>query len=470
MAKKIQQGQPPQSWNPITIALPLPPLLSLPNEILLNVIENYLRYQDLENFSISCRRIYNIATTHRHLKKVYNTVAVAALTSHDRNDDNLSPPHPEFFIRAALHDPRISEYVRHVVVGESLHGYATPVGSGSGVPRLLKLLKLQVMNAFRHLDLSTIGIRCIEHRINQLRAIHFPAPFEGMLLALLPRIEHLEVTDSQIRPLGLLLRIYLARSGIALQSHRPPDLLTAIRRALENIKEITLHGISDSKLVDIEHLFNYAALPNVHTIRGYHFVSQEPDPFPRRMPEARSNFQHLYLLSSRLSTYHVVRLLKLAQPDTLKSFTYSCSVGNGLYHLSIDWPLLMNTLRSHASGSLVQLDLEIADEEESERSTPFFRSFAAFLRLRRLRIECSMLIMPDLDNPRVGKPLIISRLPPSLEVLEVLRRNKTEEEMQQFIAKLGEQTLNLKTFDYLGKNNSQENISENSVDESTTST
>jgi hypothetical protein len=101
----------------------MPHILKLPDELLLDIIAGLQRH-DLENFTLTCERLFNVGHAllqeHRELKQKYSKVLSGTLLREDFEED-VYRKHPIHLLLEVLENPTIVEYPIKMIVGDCEH-------------------------------------------------------------------------------------------------------------------------------------------------------------------------------------------------------------------------------------------------------------------------------------------------------------------------------------------------------------
>ena len=379
-----------QAFTELALAPAKAQLLDLPNELLCQILDE-VKPNDIENFSMSCKRIYDHATKrlerHKLLKKQYTIV------------QNVTGPfaganHFSKLLYVSLIEPRKADYVRHIYIELRDRSIATPeedLEHGYFDPRAES-----TMEVFEKAVRSTDSIPSTEKQrwIDQIYNL------ETVVALLLPRLTFLtNITILIIFDIDDFLLPTLRR--IAKDPHSP---------SLCSLREVEILGLPELQL---SLATAFAALPSVVSLKSSG-LRGDGDQVGCLLAAGCSNLQSIKLDADwTLPCAALTNLIKSTR--SLRSFSYGqYSLGGhpleGSDVTSFTFTWLRAALFQYASISLEELSLRSYYLDYEHRKE---RSFKNFQRLRVLDIDLAILIGTKIR----ALDLIVTLLPESLEIL-----------------------------------------------------
>ncbi|KAL8785620.1 MAG: hypothetical protein Q9213_003274 [Squamulea squamosa] len=389
-----------------------PNLLSLPNEILLRIIENELYHEDLENVALSCRTIFDLAQSARskHLERKwrFSTVIVGDIHVYDEEDEYTASfkSHPISNLRDLLADDAAAvEYCQILkiggveVYGDQISVYrdiVSVIDSAAEISAEL-LPQLQQLTRKRPYRVYINGIHWNDPEPETDYALAFCIPF-----ITLQNIQILELTNCTNF-------LYMIK-----------PVLEEMQQTHHQLKEVRLIGNHAESDQHLELLSNFAKLPAVRKLYGLHVTGDRDRLLDFPYETCCYTIEEIHLECSGIDGYCFEKLLNSC--TALKMLYYEDNrSGNELIEggprRTISG-LRMNTCETLESLTLLDPSNIIADAEDSLYSA----ELCNFQVLKHVAIECSIFVHEDSGDAPLR---LVDTLPTSLETLE-LYRPKTE--------------------------------------------
>ncbi|KAL8827168.1 MAG: hypothetical protein Q9170_007126 [Blastenia crenularia] len=417
-------------------------LVGLPKEVLLQIIERYLEHDDLENFSMCCKHIHCLSksalTIHLSLKQKYTTILLGDAVSQPSIGHFGFGLYPARFLVDAMRNEDTYGYVRHIVAGNcqpSEHiDQATEDAARLFYQPHFPNVQCRPRYGPRHPlhDNGTLGGK---HRY-----------WDYTFMNRFPRLVSLEMREKNIDS----LQVSMANTVDLLQESMVDFIsIPELRPIRRRIKELSIMFPSRCRwIVSFIRLESQFVFPGLHTFRCSAVYRRPPSQiellfrrcfFSIQKDILQKNVQHFHFQDSLIIASDVSVLLQMQELNTLKTFELSMSTSRMKYTLE-QRTLIVDVLRHHASESLESLDLSTPTEGGGfTASHSFVKSLGAFTRLRHLRLESELFAFFDAldvypDTPVIARQpctrFTIRSLPPALETLEIVRRDRVEGEMK----------------------------------------
>ena len=387
-------------------------LLSLPNEILLQIIEETRPYT-IRSFVRSCKKIW--------------TLGVEALEQHKQdleryqdpifgvwNDNSGCDVNCYAYLSELLLKPRRALYVNHIVV--LIRGFTlTRIRQAPFTEKQLTSIDDLCGLFFKDVGCPYIRGDEVGNWVEKLRRGDTNAA-ACLFLTLLPNLESLSVCDYSSQ--GLAEFIY----EISKANQSRHRMLQGLR-PLNNLVAITINyprsmNQPGEKLGIFEACMT---LPSLRSLRGTHIDSQfDRWPIGEEFP-FESNVTEIDFSNSTVNAESFARLLKRIK--ALRRLTYGLMRPPGMLG---DYTALSlkETLEQHCAQTLTHLDLRVNNCPFHDKNR-FIGSLRQLRMLKHLRIHGNMFIEPS-TYLRNYYPLVdlLRFLPASIESLTLLRQEQ----------------------------------------------
>lgn len=400
-------------------------LLSLPNELLLNVVNDLLP-DDLENFSQTCKIIHALSTNalraHAANKKKYSKLTLSLRSRPDYHK------HPLFLIRDILMDPRIAYYpVELLLTGSQIDDHTPKENLEHEFASTLTVFEAKLFSMIHNhadVDSEEAARWRADLRWNSLSS------FLALLLTMLPNVQRMIIHDcSSLRARLIKITDMIWRVRCTPSSDLPARL------ALSKLSEVSFtnprgrltHG--SYPWLDLLLWERFAVLPCMRSLHGEQFRGHPPANEGEEPPKDESVDQLVPLTCKpsireiRLESSAVAGPVfesMLTGVTALQRFTYS-HAGDGEWRGAVG-PFrpktMMEILQSNAISTLVYLDLtwQYPHEFSHLPDAHFIGSLRAFTALKHIRVRSDLLLRP---NSSVHEPLV-DVLPASAEQLDLV--------------------------------------------------
>ena len=386
----------------------------LPNEIILGVWPHVLAPEDIANFALVSKRVFELGTAFleedRRLRSKYTII------KNDRDWDDCTLAH---LLNDVLTDPHIAFYVRHLHVYGCRRSWEPPYGEidDSGAEEDVSYTQAY-MNLFR----------------NEIRSADYLLPSEiNAWIQLLEKGHEGPIVAALLNLLSRLCTLNL--DSIAFLTEQ----FTVVHRILKKfssepspkLKNIYLRGILAVENEDMPLVKLFLSLPSVEKITCFEFISIRRHVFPKlripgRIIAPRSSLiTELVFDSCRNITLGLSSLL--GGIKALKKLTYV------LRAATINAYSLRSTLIQHCRHSLQYLKLvRFNCEHGNARFTGTLGSLHQFKSLKELDLDFSLMVNPDAGR-EFGIP---DSLPNSIEAIHILGRSEEADQHSLLIRTL----------------------------------
>ena len=279
-------------------------LIQLPDELLLIVIE-FLSPTDLENFTLSCKRIFNCAIgyleKHRVLKRRY----LEAIITDDQTDrPYYHCTHPIFLLERIYLEPAVAHYVKTLEFR----------GVDAVTPQPRKdALQPSVQNAIRKCDgaVSVVKAAAASYPDDEHRQTVSAAVRKGdrsavfcLLLACMPHLAAIRFIDFQWT------------------EHQHVTDLSRVMSTLPHISTVELHGDeAEENPADVLDLAAFSLVPTVRHLKGRYIYTDWNGVFVGGWSEHVSNVEVLELTVAQVSSDALQAIL--GRMNKLRVFRYS---------------------------------------------------------------------------------------------------------------------------------------------------
>ncbi|MCJ1269011.1 hypothetical protein MMC22_008899 [Lobaria immixta] len=401
-------------------------LLSLPDELLLNVIK-HVSPNDIENFSMICKYIHSLSedvlSEHAAHKQRYSRLTLSTL---DATDWDLKAKHPLFVLRDILQNDRVAFYPTEVVIRDSDdHRDATqpwdyPESFEDEVVRFLAQYDDEILSLLSNCP-YLVGPEVaewhsrIKHRIDGASV--------AFLLTILPNVEKITVNHYLFDNASLREMIHkISRVNY----NRPSGERQPI--ALSKVLDVTLDDID--RLMNLAHerkdlglLGLFSGLPSIQSIHGRRLDGRAFQRYQRLdstfVPYSPS-LREVHFTSSSISLDVLGQLL--CNIKTLQRFSYSHDGVGVTPHLR----RIVALLQTHARSSLVELEVTgISWSSDNFLFASLVKPMRQFEVLERIRVDAEI-FMKNRNTPCEPEPP--SRvLSTSVKVLELAREINRED-------------------------------------------
>ena len=376
-------------------------LTDLPNEIILMIIP-LVSPDDIESFTSTCRKIYNLAAQdlerHRSLKRQYGAYHLRG------PDDNSLRCRGSQLLDEIIQEPRTAFYVQQLWN----HGWFSrwvPQGQDLGPPSLEGVHR--PYNEGTISRMRELVTRHVPHdeASRWMENIEFGAesPIVALLLLLLPNLTTVKVLANGPDFLYATLCRITKMTG-------PEKPLSRLRHV-----QITHCGDIESK-TELNIIALYAALPSVrsiHSLRAYDPISlidTRTDLVPRT---SGSDLQDLTFTSCLIESEILYNLLKHLK--ALRSFTYDASIRK--YIPAQPYPKFKPSRILSGLSDFARSTLESLTILSHNKKRNFMGDIRGFESLRNLHIEIQLLL--DEFDRHDDDTLLVRALPPKLETLKL---------------------------------------------------
>ncbi|KAL9001572.1 MAG: hypothetical protein Q9169_000147 [Polycauliona sp. 2 TL-2023] len=399
--------------------LPCLDLLGLPNEILLRIIEHETRHKDFENFTLSCRTIFDLAklarSKHLERKSKFSTFTVGDVHLYNGFDEPIVPSHvhPVLALREILADKDTAiDYCQTLKIGGVTHaGYVTGQYEDDVTEQAVSITQDLVpqLKVFAEQEPFEDSGDLIERQLEGAYDIPYAVP-----LVLLHNITVLELVNCS----EFLQRL----DGDVWHDH---VVLAGIQDSHHRLQEIKLFGNHDEGGEELEVLASFVDIPSVRRLHGLH-VAADSNPSNGCLFARISHITEIHFECSSIDSFYFEKLLGCV--EALENFYYehnrSISDMNLHYGRSI-----ICALQEHARATLQTLTYvdsspeTAAHEECASCHLPSLHDFSA---LRHVAIEYAILqhehtVECDEDDS-VKMYRLVDVMPPTLETLELYGR------------------------------------------------
>ncbi|KAL8789760.1 MAG: hypothetical protein Q9213_001011 [Squamulea squamosa] len=405
-------------------------MLNLPYEILLRIIEHELCPKDLENFTLSSKRIYHLSTKalarHRMRKRKYSTFVVGDVQLYHTTEGNLDPlvpreQHPVLALQRMLEDTTIPAYCK-------ILGLGGVDGGGHTTGRYEENVVIEARRVNQDMD-------------NQLVSLFGTEPYHQYINA--QRWMNIQLTGmcdlAYYAPLSSLSSIRTLELVNCSDFIGFLPLLPTMRETHHYLNEIGFFGKRNTvNSKGMKALCTLATLPSVRKIYGL-YVNLSWD-----LHDYRDCVRDLPYLSVKELHFECSTILGLdfekllSRIKALGIFYYD----NDQFSRSDYGPRrILAALQGYASETLESLTFTDRYWMPCEATISMRRghkkytgSLKEFKVLKHIAIECSILINEQKDGlvlPRgdsrakrgrgVHVPRLVDVLPPSIETLELYR-------------------------------------------------
>ncbi|KAL8672260.1 MAG: hypothetical protein Q9168_003260 [Polycauliona sp. 1 TL-2023] len=415
----------------------MPPahIFDFPDELLLQIVA-HLTHEDLENFSSSCKRINNVSleamTLHLELKYLY--------------------PKVESFQNPTSYRPFAS-----LAIGPQYYLDRTKaIDTGNNIP--LKIINDVLDNEgvlgsyVRELTLRDTSRSSEEEQVVERTHLSHEvstkfgwykwqtddSSYMNLLLLACTRLQSLKLCYSSLSNVSRFM-----------SAHNSSDATGSQPAALQGLKTVSLgQPTEDARRerggaqVDWNHIYPFAGLPSIHTIkvrnlgdtpkdRGPAFLDIQPY-YRYRFPPNIASLAKLELSNSLITGDGLALLLEPSKPNSLTHFIYDVNPGPDHKISQYDWDprSIIRVLRNHTLESLTHLTITGSPHNSimGQRSCGgFIGSLTQFTKLQHIELECYILIF---KRRYKGKPILSTdkgddclSSPPSLPILELLPRD-----------------------------------------------
>lgn len=357
----------------------MPVLRDLSNELLIQILDN-VKPHDIENFTLSCKLVHQLATErlqeHRVLKHNFARI-----------ESNREPfranQFPELLHQVLIEPPK-ADYVQQICIK------SCPPHQYSGVK--MKAFKEAVKNS------DAIPFEEKERWISQIEAGN-----EGPILALLlPRLHYLTS-----------IKISLSLFGSIMDD----CIFSAVERVVKDPRSSSLSRLQQVEISgahlpkhNLGLLTLFAGLPSVTSLKACNLHVDDSSWDRNSLIERSSNFRDLTLKGCIFSCSALSDLIKSAK--SLRCFTYSCPENLRVHNPSSStWARA--ALLQYASSLLEELSLSESYRYPNDNRTEC--SFKSYQNLRVLTIDYAYL-MGDMIHTT---DKLVTLLPASLEILNL---------------------------------------------------
>lgn len=411
-------------------------LSSLPAELLLSVIE-YVMPDDLFNFSITCRQLWQLAEgpikEHKALLSQYGAVAF----SYEPEGHTVWN-----ILRAVVQNPRIAYYVHSIDMIESRNLYWDPsvTMSDEVQPTTLRPPAEQI-ELFKALVSQSEFLPKYSGQVGEVGVYTAikngsEGPIVALLLPLLLNLKEVIYVDS-----GDTEWLLCTLEKIA-AAHATPNPPLAFR----NLTTVSISHWDSEMCISYEWVRFFIAMPSMRTLTGHMVGGDVENTGAENKPTlARSQIKSLELGYSAVSSAAMAEVL--SGIDALQTFEYA-NGGVTVDYADYDPHGILAALLKYASHSLEVLALSDEWDTDDDNQSSWV-SLAGFQKLRSLFIDWDDLVRDtnegDEENSDVDKALsqgfftieddrnndvrLVDRLPSSLKHLSLSKCRENELDM-----------------------------------------
>ena len=367
-------------------------LLDLPNE-LLDIVVDYVKPHDIENFTLSCKRVHKLARS----RLIEHQVLKAGL----RKIESGWGPFPGRYqfpelLELFLVEPRDADYVSEMIV----QGWSPFWQENS-----------EDEQEAHHCQYSESRLRAFAEAVGNTKSIHCEEKEDW--------ISKIKVGNENPIIALLLTRLHCLNSiRIDLDVSPESFIFKIVKGFVEAPGSLSLSQLREAEInggLDVHHYWRLArafvALPSVVSLTACCLVEESPgsaEPSFDVAPQS-SAVQDLNIDRCRVSENAILDLVRSTR--SLRSFEY-CRCRASTYP-SFAW--ICGALFQHTSTSLERLSLRCSNVNESLDNIKC--GFQSYTKLRILTIDLDLYLG---DTIRTAD-MIVDLLPASLEVLTFLR-------------------------------------------------
>ncbi len=375
----------------------MPHILKLPDELLLDIIVG-LQRDDLENFTLTCKRLFNVGHAslqeHRTLKQKYSKILSGTLLREDFEED-VYRKHPIHLLLEVLENPTIVEYPIKMIVGDCEHEDNEYHDEDTVMPDCREAISAAVSQCayVRPRQRESITNEIILGRVDATVAL---------LLTILPNlvsVEFYNLSTNSVYLLDVLWSIAGTQLGIQVETVVDENAeSTRDESANEDVEENSFEG--SQALTKLTHILvdrydpgmegnedfcllaPFVALPSARSLSGAMIEGSWFPTFGRRL---ESGLKDITLTESCFDPE--VFDLFISKIAALTSFTFHFA---RTVRSETEWNprSIIQSLTKHQGDSLEKLDLA-GDDRGKEH---FIGSLTEFRNLKVIRIESTMFI------------------------------------------------------------------------------
>ncbi|CAO1604358.1 hypothetical protein XANCAGTX0491_007918 [Xanthoria calcicola] len=362
-------------------------LLGLPQEILLQIIEQEVQKGDLDNFVLCSKTIFTLASMalakHQEMKKKYSTFIVGDVHFYHHPQElrkALREIHPVMAASKLLANPTVAEYCKILKVGDFFPDRNWADGTTELAVALTSKLELYA---------QFVDVRqCTTLRPACPHVLAWVVPFID-----LQNIEVLELAIGGIRFLNLV------------------PIVRVMRTTHHRLKEVRLFGAYEDDDADMKLLCLFATIPSVQIICGHH-VQHCVQGHKELCPDgACLSIEEIHLECSNIGAEEFEDLL--SHIKALRVFFYEQG-----HDFGDDYQPLrtLEALRKYGSESLQSLTF--IDPDIDGMLGVSLRDFKV---LTHVAVDCFLFVDEEKFSDNNGVPRLVDILPQSLQTLELYR-------------------------------------------------
>ncbi|KAL8672283.1 MAG: hypothetical protein Q9168_003254 [Polycauliona sp. 1 TL-2023] len=395
-------------------------LLGLPNEILLRILEHGICHKDLENVTLSCKTIFDLAKLarekHLKIKERFSTFIVGDLQLYNGTEEPIINRsfHPVFALQELLANRDVAvDYCQTLKIGGVAHGgYVTSQYEDDVTEEAVSItqdLELQ-LKALAEQEPFKGNDDWFEQQLEGTYDLAYAIP-----LTFLHNITVLELVNCS----DFLQRI----DRDVWDDHKA---LAAMRDSHHRLQEIRLFGNHEDGGEDMEVFASFADLPSVRRLHGLHVTAESKRSEGCFLFEQASHITEIHLECSSIESFYLERLLGFIEGLEKFYYEHNRSINEMILHSGRG---IICALRQYARETLQTLTYFDSSPEttaEDESVGCHLPSLHDFLVLRHVAIEYA-LFKPESssecnedDNERMYK--LVDIMPSSLETLELYGR------------------------------------------------
>ncbi|KAI4100727.1 MAG: hypothetical protein LQ339_005405 [Xanthoria mediterranea] len=371
-------------------------LLGLPQEIILQIIEQEVQKEDLDNFVLCSKTIFTLASRvlakHREIKKKYSTFVIGDMRSYHlrATGDPLLEVHPVVAVSKLLADHAFAQYCKILKVGQEVPDLDGAVETRDFAEALTSKLEPHSQSAQ--------GPQWTTLQPESHLRLAWVVPFIDR-----QNIEVLELADDTIWYLKL------------------DPIVRVMRNTHHRLKEVRLFGQCEEGYADMKFLCQFATIPSVQIICGHH-VQRGGYKYRELCPDgAYLSIEEIHLECSYIAAEEFEDLL--SHTKALRVFFYEQG-----HDLGGDYQprRTLEALRKYGSESLQSLtfidpDIVVAYDDKTGVSLRDFKV------LTHVAIDCFLFVDPEKYYDIAQEPhdngvlRLVDILPQSLQTLEMYR-------------------------------------------------
>ncbi|KAL8743612.1 MAG: hypothetical protein Q9190_004054 [Brigantiaea leucoxantha] len=421
-------------------------LLTLPNELLIQIIESGDLYFDpLLHLSLSCKHLCILAAPalkrHAEIKRKYSFIGVGDL--HGSGSGTLSyrkkATHPTLALRDVFLTEAAAFSTTHLAIGNA-HGHHADDWSDLFDDDTLEEVDTAAIQmhslAWKRFQQSRYRNESGSAALDDFLRDRGKIATYALLVACLPNIRRLDLLDcgnlaTSARKYSSLLKA-AARRPIQLGMPVPSNSLLA---------EVNIQDTNPDSATGLDFLCPFASIPSVRKISGLRIADFPYLMTPNPPQMAYSSVEDLELWQSTVYPANLIPLL--SHMKNLRRFTYHCQT---ISQMASAITLLRATVQyipEQVARTLEYLRLEkcamssTSPAPSSSEDLSFLKAFARFQKLHDLRIDSAMLECQDLATSNWR---FVDFLPASIKHLELLNGgNLTSEEIGRWLTDLPKQ-------------------------------